>query len=97
MPELPELRDSDDDATRHVPTALYDVLEGGKVVERVWLSEADAERLGARVRPATPDPDEAVAPADLKGKALDAALDEAGLSKAGTANAKRARLIEHLA
>ena len=33
--------------------------------------------------------------ADLKGKALDAALDEAGLSKSGTVEEKRARLAEH--
>jgi hypothetical protein len=31
----------------------------------------------------------------LKGKALDDALDKAGLSKAGTADEKRARLAEH--
>lgn len=31
----------------------------------------------------------------LKGKALDEALDAAGLSKAGTADEKRARLAEH--
>jgi hypothetical protein len=34
---------------------------------------------------------------DLKGKALDAALDEAGLSTSGSAEDKRARLAEHQA
>ena len=33
--------------------------------------------------------------ADLKGKALDDALDKAGLSKSGSADEKRARLAEH--
>lgn len=32
---------------------------------------------------------------DLKGAALDDALDAAGLSKSGTADEKRARLAEH--
>lgn len=35
-------------------------------------------------------------PRQLKGKALDAALDAAGLSKEGKADEKRARLVEHL-
>lgn len=35
-------------------------------------------------------------PANLKGQALDKALDDAGLSKDGTADEKRARLAEHL-
>jgi len=40
--------------------------------------------------------DEAEQPAELlKGKALDDALDAAGLSKTGTADEKRARLAEH--
>lgn len=34
--------------------------------------------------------------ADLKGKALDAALDDAGLPKTGNAEEKRARLAEHI-
>lgn len=34
---------------------------------------------------------------DLKGKALDEALDAAGLPKSGTADEKRARLAEHQA
>lgn len=34
-------------------------------------------------------------PTVLKGAELEAALDEAGLSKAGTADEKRARLAEH--
>lgn len=34
-------------------------------------------------------------PADLKGAALDQALDDAGLSKTGNADEKRARLAEH--
>lgn len=40
--------------------------------------------------------EEAAQAADaLKGKALDDALDNAGLSKSGTADEKRARLVEH--
>lgn len=34
---------------------------------------------------------------ELKGEALDEALEEAGLSKSGTADEKRARLAEHMA
>jgi hypothetical protein len=34
-------------------------------------------------------------PVDLRGKDLDAALDAAGLSKAGTAQEKRTRLSDH--
>lgn len=34
-------------------------------------------------------------PVDLKGAALDAALDEAGLSKSGSADEKRQRLSDH--
>lgn len=34
---------------------------------------------------------------ELKGAALDEALEEAGLSKSGTADEKRARLADHLA
>lgn len=34
---------------------------------------------------------------DLKGKALDDALDDAGLPKTGTADEKRAAIAEHLA
>lgn len=37
------------------------------------------------------------APGDLKGAALDEALDSAGLPKSGTADEKRARYAEHLA
>lgn len=36
-------------------------------------------------------------PGELKGKALDAALTDAGLSTSGTADEKRARLSEHTA
>ncbi len=36
-------------------------------------------------------------PEDLKGAALDDALEEAGLSKSGTVKEKRARLAEHQA
>jgi hypothetical protein len=34
---------------------------------------------------------------ELKGKALDQALEEAGLPKSGSADEKRARLAEHIA
>lgn len=43
--------------------------------------------------PAVPAP----SPEDLKGAALDEALEAAGLPKSGTADEKRARLAEHLA
>lgn len=36
-------------------------------------------------------------PGGLKGAALDAELEVAGLSKSGSADEKRARLVEHLA
>lgn len=36
-------------------------------------------------------------PSELKGKALDKALEDAGLEKSGTAAEKRARLAEHQA
>lgn len=48
-----------------------------------------------RVLPAAAPP--AAAEVELKGKALDAALEEAGLDKTGTADAKRQRLVEHQA
>jgi hypothetical protein len=43
------------------------------------------------------DEPEPVDPAELKGAALDAALDAAGLSKDGKADEKRQRLAEHAA
>lgn len=49
-------------------------------------------------RPTNPDGSvntDAADPADLKGAALDQALEDAGLSKAGTVAEKRARLAEH--
>ncbi|WP_076260866.1 hypothetical protein [Intrasporangium flavum] len=53
--------------------------------------------IGAKANPDSADPtgetpDEAL---ELKGAALDQALEEAGLSKTGTADEKRARLAEH--
>lgn len=66
---------------RVVDTSLVGMLErdGFTVVDVVL--EADL--------PAEPDP------ADLKGQALDDALETAGLPKSGTADEKRARLAEH--
>jgi hypothetical protein len=58
--------------------------------------------LPAELEPDDPDFVEAVEKlrtgeqvAELKGKALDDALDAAGLSKSGTVEEKRARLTEH--
>ncbi|NUO58991.1 MAG: hypothetical protein HOV78_20210 [Hamadaea sp.] len=61
------------------------------------------EEIGAKANPETANPDgeddedsdDGEDPAELKGAALDAALEEAGLSKSGTADEKRARLAEH--
>ena len=51
--------------------------------ERGWETQEDiAERAGAEAE-------------ELKGKALDEALDDAGLSKSGTADEKRARLAQY--
>lgn len=51
--------------------------------DRGWETEADiADRAGAEAE-------------ELRGKALDAALEDAGLSKSGTVDEKRARLAEH--
>ena len=51
--------------------------------DRGWETPADIEaRAGAEAE-------------ELKGKALDKALDDAGLSKSGTADERRARLAEY--
>lgn len=56
-------------------------------------------RVGTPLADASTQPDEApdADPAELKGAALDEALEAAGLPKSGTADEKRARLAEHLA
>lgn len=54
--------------------------------------EAEKAQLDAQLD-ALPSDD----PSRLKGQALDRALDEAGLSKDGSADEKRARLADHLA
>lgn len=61
--------------------------------------DTDLEALGARLTAAVygdrtqPEPE----PVELKGEALDKALEDAGLPKSGSADEKRARLADHLA
>jgi len=80
----------------------------GEVVTDLELQEqrekeyAERVLIGDELVPAvTADmggiPDEAVPAQDLKGQALDDALADAGLSKSGSADEKRARLAEHQA
>lgn len=57
---------------------------------RLSTGAADDWRLG--IRP--PIVDDLVDPSELKGEALDAALEAAGLPKTGTADEKRVRLAE---
>lgn len=59
------------------------------IVPDAAAAQYDAHPGWTRVTPPIPD--------TLKGKALDAALDEAGLPKKGSAEQKRQRLAEHLA
>ncbi len=74
-----------DEQQRREATAAEEVF-----VEQREVGEVTAE-LGAEVgQLATETPAE-----DLKGKALDDALDAVGLTKSGTADEKRARLAEH--
>lgn len=55
------------------------------------------EEMGKAANPASadPTPESPDAALELKGAALDEALEEAGLSKSGTADEKRQRLAEH--
>lgn len=66
----------------HAESAGLDVLDQPALDDR-------GRPLGAR--------QVATAPSDLKGTALDDALEEAGLSKSGTADEKRQRLADHQA
>lgn len=58
----------------------------------VVVPDVLVERYEARGFERLPDPS---TPELLKGAALDAALEDAGLPKSGTADEKRARLAEH--
>lgn len=65
-------------------------LVGDELVPEV-LADMGAEADG------TPNPNPVAEAGELKGAALDEALDEAGLSKSGTADEKRQRLADHRA
>lgn len=80
------------------------VLQGedSKTVVTVTKQRAEAKGLTVLDQPATdrggrPLPPRPVAPPaeELKGAALDDALDAAGLPKTGSADEKRARLADH--
>jgi hypothetical protein len=57
--------------------------------------KADAEAAGQPGAPLHEKEPEPVEPEDLKGQALEDALDERGLPKTGSADEKRARVAEH--
>lgn len=61
---------------------------------RLLTGSADDWRLGIAAAPADEEREETE---ELKGAALDEALEAAGLPKTGTADEKRARLAEHQA
>lgn len=71
-------------------TRTGDVITAEGPVATMYRRRPDWEELDA---PETPDvPEE-----ELRGAALDKALDDAGLPKSGSADEKRARLAEHQA
>jgi hypothetical protein len=57
--------------------------------------DTDLEELGARLRTAVYGSREPEPEVELKGEALDKALEERGLPKTGSADEKRARVAEH--
>jgi hypothetical protein len=62
-------------------------------LDRIQAQKAVLDEQAAALEADASTPDD---PSELKGKALDDALDANGLSKDGTADEKRARLAEHL-
>ena len=70
-------------------------VKGGDVhVDDTDAQDADESAHAEAATDGTPVPGSETA-AELKGQALDDALEAAGLSKTGTADEKRARLAEH--
>ncbi|GAA2037374.1 hypothetical protein GCM10009740_31470 [Terrabacter terrae] len=100
-----DVKDDDGNVTGKVGVVVPDTDAQAKreteYAQRALVGNESApdvlQDMGAKANPETanPDgetPDEAL---ELKGAALDEALEEAGLSKSGTADEKRARLAEH--
>lgn len=70
-------------------------VKGGDVHVDDVAAQDDAEKAHAEASTDGTSVPGTEAAAELKGAALDDALEEAGLSKSGTADEKRARLAEH--
>lgn len=79
------------------PDTTDDQATGPELV-RVYHAGLDREMVVRRAKLPQMDPAwEVQDPEELKGEALDAALEDAGLPKSGSADEKRARLAEHQA
>lgn len=82
--------DPDSDHTKKLVASGAIEIPGASAERRKAELQAELDRLNAE-RDAL---NARLAPADLKGKALDDALEAAGLSTEGSADEKRARLAE---
>ena len=89
MPEFVRVRAKD---TGHEYTEGFFDPE---IHEKVTVDGEDAPAVDSAGAPLPPKPNYAAAGEQLRGQALDDALDAAGLSKSGTVAEKQQRLAEH--
>ncbi|GAW55508.1 hypothetical protein, partial [Nocardioides sp. PD653] len=96
--------EKDEDGTKVViPDTDVQQERETTAAEEVFIEQRDVPtvtaELGGDVGHPAPDlvgaPSDVAPASDLKSEALDAALEEAGLAKSGSADEKRARLAEH--
>lgn len=90
MPEYVRVKSTDTGAVYSQPVGAS--LDGVKVVDAPAVDDG-----GAVLPPEFPESATREDDGVLRGQALDDALNDAGLSKSGTADEKRARYDDHLA